>query len=388
MTARGIGIGILAAGLGLAACRQEFVAGIVERGGSSTGTSSSSGAASTPTGTSTAAPSSSSEAEASTFIDTTGPRPECEAPDGHSVCDSDGDPFHVLGLGCPGSPFDSTPVVMESFTSPAPEAWQAVREYGNAAFTATEGGMLLVLTNGNLPPADGSGTLRIPLGQTNAPDGGNGNPDGVDLPGPITPTSGSDGTPFAGCDGVGDCSETLPGPWQAGGPANDLVWFSFDVTVPPGTFGYRVDLAWFSAEFPRQVGNVNDLFVWWQSSEAYTGNMAVFDGAELSATGVSAFIVEDGVVGDTAPLVDTGYQGTEAGSCMFPGGAYANCPHGGGTGWLVLDGPAHPGETLSTTVALFDLGSDDLDTTALIDNWRWNCDGCTPGVSCGLAPPS
>ena len=333
----------------LTACRQTFVAAVVDDG---SGTSDP-----------TTSPSSDSTAAA------------CEPPE-HTPCDEDGDPIHALGLACP-----DTPVRSSAFESVAPDAWRVCREYGNANFTATEGESMLVLTTGQLPTVHSSGQLTVPIGQTSA---ANDNPDDAALPPPIDPVSGSTGSPFTDCDGVGDCSDTLPGPWQAGGPAHDLVWFTFEVDVPPGVHGYRVDVAWFSVEYPRRIGEVNDLFVWWQTSAGFTGNVATYDGAATSATSLAPLLRDVDLTGNASGLVGTGYQGLQGEPCAFTGVDYDNCPNGGATGWLTLDGPAEPGEALRVVVALFDLGSDDLDTAVALDNWRWRCEGCEPGVTCGL----
>ena len=38
--------------------------------------------------------------------------------------------------------------------------------------------------------------------------------------------------------------------------------------------------------------------------------------------------------------------------------------------------------------AIFDMGDAGFDTTALIDNWQWDCVGCVPNEldSCGIIP--
>ncbi|MGH1346417.1 MAG: hypothetical protein ACRBN8_32930 [Nannocystales bacterium] len=376
--------------LWLAGCRVEFVTGQLEAEGfeteptqtSSTGSSTVAGSTSLETDGL-----SSESAAGETFLDTTGPRPECEAPKGHSICDTDDDPMHAIGLGCDSGPFDSTPVFEASLTSPDPAGFRVVRQFGNDAFVPREGVSLLVLSTGSLPEPDQSDVLLVPMGQAGEPGPGNGNPDGAALPAPILAESGTNGTPFQGCDGVGDCSDSLPAAFGEG-PANDLVWLQFEVDVPPGTFGYRADIAWFSAEFPSKVGQPNDLFVWWQESESFTGNVAhLQDGTAMSATNLVETIIDRGIVGNNAALLGTGFEGTTPSECSVPGGTYANCPRGAGTDWLELDGSITPGERLQITVALFDLGSADIDTTVMVDNWRWNCDGCRTGDDCGIHPP-
>jgi hypothetical protein len=198
---------------------------------------------------------------------------------------------------------------------------------------------------------------------------------------------GAGGTPFASCDGVGDCSDTLPDHLDAGGPPRDLLSFSFEVTVPVGAHGWRVDVAWLSAEFPARVdAAANDALVWWVSSEAYVGNIAILDGAPMTATGLRPRLVEADFVGEAPALLDTGLGGTTGQPCEYPWAAWDSCPRGAASGWLTLDGPANPGEVLGLTAVLFDHGDTELDTLVLLDDWRWHCPGCTLGQDCGLSP--
>lgn len=320
----------------------------------------------------------------------TGPRPECRAPMGHTVCDDGPEIFYSLGLDCPSDGNDHTPISGDRFATSDQETWATARMYGNEAFTPREGQRLLVMTTGTLPVADEDGRIDVPFGHTRRPadQADNRNPDDQDLPAPIVVQSGSLSAPFVDCDGIGDCSETLPTAFQR---AHDLIYFTFEVTVPDGTFGYEVDLAWFSAEFPRLVQQPNnDLFVWWQSSDAFTGNVATFEGAPMSATGLQPYLTAPGTgaaTGNVALLQDTGFEGSTSSQCTFAWGTYSDCPNGATTGWMTLSAPVQPGETVQIVAALFDQGDRTLDTTVLIDNWRWSCGGCEPGSSCGLRPP-
>lgn len=323
-------------------------------------------------------------------LDDSGPRPACEAPAGHTVCDDSLDVFHTIGLNCPSEGDDHTPIQAPVLASLDDRAWVSASTYGNGTFAAREGTRLLVMTNGWLPELDAEGRIDVPFGQTRLTDnqGDNGNPDNQTLPLPIRTISGSNREPFLDCDGHGDCSETLPDTFDR---ANDLMFIGFDVVVPNGTFGYQVDLAWFSSEFPLRVGAPdNDLFVWWQSSDAFTGNVATFDGAPMSATGLQPYISDpstDAATGNVAALQDTGFEGSVSGQCEYPWGTFPDCPNGASTGWMTLEAPVQPGETIRIVFALFDQGDADLDTTVLIDNFRWSCGGCEPGSTCGLRRP-
>jgi hypothetical protein len=379
----------------VAGCYVDHVAG--ERVSAEVAGSTTAAGATSPTGPTTAADASSSAIDgpgtstAAGSDDATTATVACEAPTGHAVCDDGPDPFRAIGLGCPGTRFDSTALVRSTLDSPDETAWRLTRELGNAFWSPREGTSLLALTTGTLPLPDASGRIAIPFGQGFAPSGNNGNPDGAALPPPVSTAPGSNGgaggTPFVGCDGAGDCSDTLPALLPAAGPANDLLALSFEVEVPVGVHGFRVDLVWLSAEFPARVGApANDAFVWWVSSEAYVGNIATLDGAPMTATGLRPQLLEANLVGNAPALLDTGLGGTTGQPCEYPWAAWAACPRGAASGWLTLDGPANPGEVLGLTAVLYDQGDTELDTLVLLDDWRWHCPGCTPGQDCGLSP--
>ena len=52
-------------------------------------------------------------------------------------------------------------------------------------------------------------------------------------------------------------------------------------------------------------------------------------------------------------------------------------------------GPAAPGENLELAFAVFDMGDTVFDTMVVLDNWRWNCQGCIPSEvdDCGVQGP-
>ncbi len=402
----------------LGGCRSEFVIGVQDGGsgsasgeGSTTtatttassgtaspGSSGSSGAA-TDTSGSTTAPdcSDGDESDGAATLDGGGGEsdpPQCMAPTGHSQCDQqDADPFHALGLDCSGGVDETTPISNGRLMADGTTAVVATRygADGNTHWGPTEGSKLLALTTGTFDVVGDH--VEVPPGRTWGRGGDNPNPSG-ELPPPIVPRAGPSpdpcDVPFRDCDDTRDCSGTLPGLWDdAGGVAHDVAWFTFDVAVPLGTFGYRVDVAWFSAEYPELAdAPASDVLVWWQSSEAFTGNIATIGAAPLTVAGLAETIATSGFVGNAPELVGTGYESTEVDACETPWVGYpaGQCPNAGATDWLTLEGIAHPGEILTTSVALFDVGGTDIDTAVLVDNWRWSCAGCVPGESCGVGP--
>lgn len=388
--------------LALAGCRTEFLVGVQSSSGSgdagssgedtSTSTGAADDAASDGTSSSSTGPACDDEPGSSEDGSDTGDAPVCMAPMGHTVCDADTDPFHAIGLDCGGDD-QATPILAPTIMADATTLVAGSRygSDGNQHWVPKEGSKLLVLTTGTLDVV--ADRIEVPLGRTYAADGDNPNGDG-DLPPPIDPSSGMApgpcAAPYVGCDLVGDCSDSLPPVWDAAGAeAHDLGWLRFDVAVPAGTFGWRVDLAWFSAEYPEAHDSVGtDAFVWWQTSERFTGNAATIDGAAMTVAGVGATIASDGFVGNAPELAGTGYESVEVAACETPWVDYAagDCPNGGSTPWLTLFGPAHPGETMTMVIALFDAGDAHTDTAVVLDNWRWDCDGCTPGTTCGVNP--
>jgi hypothetical protein len=377
----------------LVGCHTEFVVATleaVESGDGPTGddgdldssTSSSDDAASGSASSSSSASASSDDASS-----TTAPEPVCVVP-AHAPCETPDDPLRAIGLGCEGE----APVTLGTFAWNDFNTWKLPRQYGDPHFSAPEGQRMLTLTTGTLPQPDGSGVIALGVGQTDQPSGNNGNPDGQLLPAPILPQPGSNGgrggTPYEGCDGVNDCSDSLPDPWQAGSPADDLIWLSFEVEVPELVQGYIVDVAWFTAEYPERIDlPANDLFVWWQTGEAFTGNLATLDAQVLSVTEAAPLVLDAGFSGDDPELVGSGYDGTLAEPCTIDGTEVPMCPRGAGSDWMHLQAPVVGGETITVALALFDLGDPDLDTAVLLDRFRWTCQRCDPGVDCGLQPP-
>jgi len=317
----------------------------------------------------------------------------CEAPGELVACDADtADPFQAMGLGCPGEANEVIPIFNASFSSPDGEAWRIARQYGTA-----------IDPNTNEPfwsPREGEQFLMISSGRINAPDDDgvitttsnnlyqlNGNPDDKPLPAPMSPFEGSDngngGSPFVDCDHVNDCSDTLNAQWQAGGAgANDLLWFQFDTPVPGGTHGFTFDFAYFSAEFPEYVNSTfNDMFVVWSNSETYTGNLCFVNDQPCTVTALCdsdascPSLAHCGGFGCANPtpeaLVGTGFN-----------------TDGGGTGWYQAKASAEPGEQLQLTWAVFDMGDSTFDTYVILDNWRWDCEGCVPSevMGCGIDP--
>lgn len=320
----------------------------------------------------------------------------CQAP-ALVPCDPQSDdPFHAIELGCADldgwSAANGVPLLTRNFMSADPDAYRVLRKFGshmigNDPAWAPQGGeRMLLLGTGAFTSLDVLGTLLMPPGSAKAGHV-NQNPEAEDaLPPPmrINMAYGSaTDTPFRDCDGVGDCSQTLGFQWLPAPYASDIAYLDVEVTVPPGTRGYALDVALFSAHFPEYGETAyNDMAILWTESEAYVGNIAYLlqDGLprpfSLPALTAAGLMTHDGASDPT--LLATGFDGVLGES-------------GGATDWLTVVGPAVPGETLTLALAVFDLDDAVLDSALLVDNFRWRCETCSLGDpvvagGCGLRP--
>ncbi|MDC0675213.1 choice-of-anchor L domain-containing protein [Nannocystis radixulma] len=300
---------------------------------------------------------------------------ECGAPGILLVCDDgdDTDPFHAIGVGCAGAPENTIPIADQVFMS-QPIAWRAARGFGSAEdpnapgellFRPREGEKFLVLSTGRVANLQPDGVLLETQSQYD--NDNNFNPDMPnELPAPMSPLVGSNGgqggTPFEGCDGQHDCSDSIAPNWALGqGDPNDVLFGSFAVQVPPGVDGFLFDAVFFSSEYPEFVDDpFNDMFIGWSTSEAYTGNVTFFDGQPFTVTSLAEAMANAGYVADAPELAGTGFEGH------------------GTTGWVTIQAQVVPGETFTFAFATMDMGDSSKATVTVVDHWRWDCKGCVP----------
>ncbi|HEV8323116.1 MAG TPA: MopE-related protein [Myxococcota bacterium] len=157
-----------------------------------------------------------------------------------------------------------------------------------------------------------------------------------------------------GCDfdGTGNCSTD---PFSSDGPANDEVTVTLQFTVPQGANTLSWDFSFFSVEWPEWVmAGFNDTFEANITSTMFNGN-ASFDetGAPVTVDNVLFDTTCDSTACDPVVL-GTRYDDTTGG--------------GGTTNWLRTETPVVPGETVSLTFRLYDVGDGILDSAVVIDN--------------------
>ncbi|MCB9701855.1 MAG: choice-of-anchor L domain-containing protein [Myxococcales bacterium] len=361
-------------------------------GGSTSGGSTSDGSASGSTsggstgsgGSTSAGETSGTTAVATTTGDptTTGGDEVCAAPGELVVCDLglDGSKsdhaFAALGVGCKGAIDNTIPISNARFKKFSqwnnPESWRVAASFGEAEdpnmpgmplFRPREGERFLIISTGRLGVPDGDGALIEPPG-SQYDNNNNANDDGDALMAPLEPAMGSNGgaggTPFMGCDGVGDCSDSIWPNWVLGNQdPNDQLALAFDVTAPEGVHGFLFDFVFFSSEYPAFVDKeFNDMLIAWSTSEAYTGNITFFEGEPLTVTSLATAMESAGYVLDDPELAGTGFEGH------------------GSTGWASVEAPVNPLESFTFAVAIMDMGDSNKASAAILDNWRWDCAGC------------
>ncbi|MFZ6185473.1 DUF4215 domain-containing protein [Nannocystis pusilla] len=349
----------------------------------------------------------------------------CQAPADYVTCDNTPDvisnkadknnALKAIGI-CNVAPNNSIITSNFQFSQAVDNTWQVAKGFGTYTYdhdndpqtpnqllySPREGDTFLMLSSGFIAAPNGQGVvIEAPNSQTHD---NNGNPDGnvnqVPLPPPFKNVNGSNngvgGTPFKNCDngvpnGDKDCSDTLQAQWQmTNGNANDRIYFTFNTTVPAGTFGYTFDFVFCSAEWPSWVGSsYNDLLIAYQVDptpddpnqvppvDPYSGNVTFIPNPNNPASGLPL----------TITALDPYYDG--------PGYTYAE-PQLAGTGfeqhactdWFTAKGGVQPGAEVTIGFFLADMSDQYLTTVALLDNFRWDCEGCVPSEvdDCGVQP--
>ena len=345
--------------------------------------------------------------------------PQCQAPPNYVVCDSninladknDKTSAHKsIGI-CNDTPENSVQITDFSFNSNNGAAWQVAKGFGTYKFdddmdpqtpdqlyySPREGDTFLMVSSGVITPPNNQGVVIEPPSSQGG-NGDNGNDTNNVLPPPfhyeVGSNNGAGGTPFQDCDGVTfkDCSDTLQAQWLKGNSnPNDKLWFTFKTKVPKGTFGYTFDFAFCSAEWPVWVNTgYNDLLIVYQQDPAaddpnadppvdpYSGNVTfipdpnnMMKGLPLTITALDPYFKGPGFTNNEAPLAGTGF---ESNAC---------------TEWFSAKGGVQPESEVTIGFFIADMSDTALATLAILDNFRWDCEGCIPSEvdDCGVQEP-
>ena len=300
------------------------------------------------------------------------PPPACPNEDTAITCDGNTQNWYqAFDIGCSDNPEETVVVQNPNLASNNPNAWRIAKGFGSyqqmgqLLYSPQRGESFLMVSTGVIAQPNGQGVV-VETPSSQGGNGDNGNDDSNQPPAPIVINNGSNngngGTPFMNCDGVGDCSDTIEAAWQlGGGDPNDKLSFTFQTMVPAAVESYSFNFAYFSSEWPSWVDTVyNDLFIAWQVSEAYTGNVTFIGDAPLTVTSLHPYLMSDGYSGNEPQLQGTGFE-QHAGSDWF--GANQNVVGG---------------EMLTMTFLIADMGDSILATLAILDGFHWNCEACIP----------
>jgi len=238
-----------------------------------------------------------------------------------------------------------------------------------------EGGRLGVLSTGYAEEFDGPG--QAAFGLSNAP--GN---SGVDWNNSrANPGNGAlpPGFPKAaqGCQQAPD--------------ANDMIDLVLTLKAPKNGTGIAFDFNFFSSEWPAYIcSRFNDGFIAYLSAKGFNGgtpdnisfdkdknpvsvNNGFFDRCTSGVqTGCAPGAVRatSQCPGGTSELAGTGFGMVGAWCGEFTGSSTPSA-NGGATGWLTSQASVQADETFTLELMIWDTGDGDLDSSVLLDNFRW-----------------
>ncbi|APR83993.1 Cell division protein FtsH [Minicystis rosea] len=197
---------------------------------------------------------------------------------------------------------------------------------------------------------------------------------------------------YTGGNAQGFPKESPACPGTLTGEPHDPTGVEIVINAPSNAKGFSFDFDFFTFEWPNYVCNkYNDFFIAILSPKP----MGQTDG------NVSFDSMGNPVSVNNALLEVCGCEGNPPNPCVEGGKTFA-CSLGntdligtgfgfdtdfgqdhGSTGWLQTKAPITPGSQITIRWAVYDSGDGSLDTTTLIDNWRWIANA---GVDVGTNP--
>lgn len=177
------------------------------------------------------------------------------------------------------------------------------------------------------------------------------------------------------------------------GPAHDGAALEVTVRVPSNATGFAFDFNFFTYEWATWIcTSFNDLFVALLSptpAGQTDGNIS-FDSQGNTVTVNNVFLEACGCQNGppcmgggktfTCALGANGLLGTGFGPDTGPGETH------GSTAWLTTSAPVEPGSTITMRWVTHDSGDGIMDSTTLVDNWRWLTQSIPPVVTIRKQP--
>ncbi len=175
---------------------------------------------------------------------------------------------------------------------------------------------------------------------------------------------------------------------------NDMIDVHLVLKAPSDAAGFQFDFDFYTSEWPEFVCSpFNDAFVAYLTSKGKVDNISFdskgnpvsvnngfFDRCTAGVvTGCSGSSSSDPSVcaAGTSELQGTGYSGIIQTRCHPPQSA----TDGGATGWLTTHTAVGPGEIFTLDLMIWNAGDTALDSSVLIDNWKWLGGTVTTGTT-------
>jgi hypothetical protein len=184
---------------------------------------------------------------------------------------------------------------------------------------------------------------------------------------------------------------------EGGTDINDDIALEVNLKAPSNAIGYSFDFAFMSFEFPEWVcTDYNDQFValvdpapmdaingnisFDSQTNPVSVNVAYFDNCDPA--GQSQFGSMCQLFGSNCPTAPSPY--CPLGPAFMNGTGFNTWGDSGSTGWLVTTAPVEGGESFRIRFAIWDTGDANLDSTVMLDNFKWIAEGGT--VEVGTLP--
>jgi hypothetical protein len=171
---------------------------------------------------------------------------------------------------------------------------------------------------------------------------------------------------------------------------HDVIDIVLTLKAPNNASGVQFDLNFFSSEWPAYIcSRFNDGFIAYLSAKGFNNgkpdNMS-FDAKQNPVSVNNGFFdrctpnvdigCADGAKpgtsqcpGGTGELAGTGFAQTGKWCALYSGTMTSSA--GGATGWLTSKAPVQAGETFTLELMIWDTGDSDLDSSVLLDNFKW-----------------
>ena len=160
---------------------------------------------------------------------------------------------------------------------------------------------------------------------------------------------------------------------------NDYSELVLTMDVPQNANAFSFDFNFMSIEFPEFVCSpYDDTFLAVLNSQAFQGNVSFDSQGSVVSINIGFFDV-------CSPSLDPGGDCTGEDDLLGTG-FESGADSGGGTGWLTTTAPVVPGEKITLTFMVFDEGDHILDSTVLIDNFRWELEEIEGPITVERAP--